>query len=77
MTWWSFPGCKLTVTGELVLETHIERGVGGRSERLADLTHDVPGTTVVIAHGIFDLEKAKRKKLAIACICLGYYHCGN
>lgn len=52
------PRERLTATDELVLETHVESGVSSRSESLAHLADNIPGTTVVIAHRILDLYRA-------------------
>lgn len=40
---------------KLVLKTHIEGRIRGRSKRLTSLTGDIPRTAVVIAQGILDL----------------------
>lgn len=51
---------ELTATDELVVETHVERGVRSRSESLAHLADNIPGTSVVIAYRILDLHRAAR-----------------
>ena len=50
---------RLTATDELVVETHIECSVSSRSESLAHLADNIPGTTVVIAHRILDLHRVR------------------